>query len=195
MVTITRGARFGVVVGVAGLLFVARSASAQAKPAGPAGPAGPPNGLAVQVLNTPLPVQVNTPLEVTGTVNVPSQSRSFFFQSSVPTCDASNRCSVTFPAVPAGKVLRVTRIHGALYFSNVDAFVALDLNNLNGQLFVKPLTPFSGAYLGPTLSFNESTEVIFTAGQIPIVEIGTGTSFNQNTFNRLGLTGELINAQ
>jgi hypothetical protein len=152
----------------------------------PPAQAGPPNGLGVQVLNTPLPVTG----DITGTVKAKIVSTPFF-QSSVPTCDATNRCSVKFPAVPTGKRLRVTRIHGALYFSNDEAFVALDLDNLNGQVFVVPVHPFAAAYLGATLSFNESTDVVFTAGQTPIVEMGTGGRFFTSSFNRLGITGDL----
>jgi hypothetical protein len=158
-------------------------------------PKGPPSGLGVQVLNTPLPVTGAVTTTVAGTVNakiVPTSTP--FFQSSLPTCDALNRCFVKFPAVPVGKRLRVTRIHGALYSSNVDAFVALDLNDLNGQVFVEQLHAFPAAYLGFTLSFNEATDVVFTAGQVPIVEMGTGAMFTSTNFNRLGITGDLQDA-
>jgi hypothetical protein len=193
MQTMKRSTVLGAAVLLASALLVTQTASAQGKSASPA---GPPNGQGVQVLNTPLDVHVlNTPLQVTGTVNVPSQSRSFFFQSSVPTCDLLNRCSVTYPAVPAGKILRVTRIQGLLFLATANAFVALDLNSLNTQLIVKPVTLFPAAYFGQTLSFDEATEVIFAAGQIPIIEMGTTGTFNSNPFNRLGLAGELFDAQ
>src|SRR5215471_9244969 len=82
-------------------------------------PKGPPGGLGVQVLNTPLPVTGAVTTTITGTVNAKIVSTPFF-QSSVPTCDVLNRCFVKFPAVPAGKRLRVTRIHGAMYLTNAD---------------------------------------------------------------------------
>src|SRR5262249_21631407 len=132
---------------------------------------------------------------VTGTVNakiVPTSTP--FFQSSVPTCDVLNRCFVKFPAVPTGKRLRVTRIHAAMYLTNIDAFVALDVDGLNGQVFVEQLHPFPAAYLGPTLSFNEATDVVLTAGQVPFVEMGTGGTFITSSFNRLGITGDLQDA-
>jgi hypothetical protein len=160
----------------------------------------------------PLPVTVTGPSAITGTValapgssvlvNNPSTNpvhvkmlSTPFFQSSAPVCDAVNRCTVTFPVVPPGKFLRVTRIHGAMYFLNADAFVALDLNNTNGQLFVMPVHPFNAAYLGSALSFNEATDIVFTAGQVPIVEMGTTGSFVTTSFNRLGITGDLEDAQ
>ena len=163
--------------------------------------AGPPNGLGVQVLNTPLPVTGTVTTTISGTTNVAGTvnakivpTSTPFFQSSVPTCDVLNRCSVKFPAVPTGKRLRVTRIHGAMFFSNVEAFASLDLNDLNDQLFVEPVHPFNAAYLGPTLSFNDATDVVFTAGQVPIVEMGTGGTFIKSDFNRLGITGNLEDA-
>jgi len=190
------GSLFFVIMSVA--LFVAGASLSSDRSAAQGSPQGPPNGLGVQVLNVPLPVTGTTTttitgtVPVTGTVNVVS-GETPFFQSSVPTCDALNRCFVKFPAVPAGMRLRVTRIHGAFYNSNVEAFVALDLNDLNGQVFVTPVHPFAAAYLGTALSFNEATDVVFAAGQTPIVEMGTAGTFNPTTFNRLGITGVLQN--
>jgi hypothetical protein len=42
------------------------------------------------------------------------------------------------------------------------------------------------------LSFNTSTDVVFEAGQTPILEIGTTGTFFADSRNRLGITGELI---
>jgi hypothetical protein len=142
-----------------------------------------------------VPVQiVNVPLPVTGAV-LARLSPELFFQSSAPTCDALNRCFVKFPTVPAGKRLRLTRIHGAMYFSDRDAFVAVDINDLNHQLLIRPLPLFPAAYFGPMLSFNEATDLVFEAGQTPLVEVGTSSEFPPNAFNRLGITGELITIQ
>lgn len=170
--------------------------------------AGPPSGLDVNVVNTPSVNVTNTPsvtvtntsanpVQVTGTLTgtvTTTVAQNRITQSSEPTCDVLNRCFVKFPAVPANKLLRVTRIFGTMYFSNVNAFVALDRNNLDGQLFVRPLAPFNGAYLGTTLSFNEDTDVVFKGGEIPIVEIGTSGTLVVSGFNILGLTDELLDA-
>ena len=174
--------------GLSGLLVVLfavtlpPSAEAQQKE-----PAGPPEGLGVQVLNTPLPITGTVTGNVTATI-----TPTMYFSLSKPTCDISNRCSVTFPEVPAGKILRVTHIHGNLFNTNAPAFVALDMNNFDTNVFVRQLAPFAGAYLGATLSFNEATDVVFEAGQIPIIEVGSTVAFNQTTFNRVGITGELL---
>ena len=166
-------------------------------------PAGPPGGLAVQIVNTPLPVHIadgavpvtgNVTATVAGEVTAKIAPTNLFFQTKAPTCDLANRCFVKFPAVPDGKVLRVTRITGALFNTNADAFVALDLDNFATNLFVLSVKPFGGAYLGPTLSFNADTDVVFEAGQSPIIEMGTTGTFDKNSFNRLNLTGELIDA-
>ena len=67
-----------------------------------------------------------------------------------------------------------------MYFSNVDAFVALDI--------------FPAAYLSTVLSFNEETDAVFTAGQVPIVEMGTAGTFVVSIFNRFSITGDLEDA-
>jgi hypothetical protein len=74
-------------------------------------------------------------------------------------------------------------------------FVALDRNDFSTNVFVRPLTPFAGAYLGFTLSFNEAADVVFEAGETPIVEMGTAGTFDRNSFNRLGITGELLDVE
>jgi hypothetical protein len=166
------------------LLLVLLFATALTPAALAQGPPGPPNStLGVKVVNTPLPI--------TGTVTA-TVTPKLFFELSAPTCDVTNRCFVKFPAVPANKILRVTHIQGAFFNTTIAAFVALDLNDFNTNVFVRPLTPFPGAYLGFTLSFNEAVDVVFKAGETPIVEMGAAGPFNVNSFNRLGITGELL---
>jgi len=170
------------------LLFAAASPSA-AQGQNPK-VAGPEGGLGVQVLNTPLPVTGT----VTGSVTA-QITQKLYYHSSGPTCDAVNRCFVKFPAVPANKLLRVTHVHGAFFFTDANAFVSLDRNDLNTNVWVLPLTRFTAAYLGATLSFNEATDLVFEPGEIPILELGTTGTFVANTFNKLGITGELIDIQ
>ena len=80
-----------------------------------------------------------------------------------------------FPAVPAGKRLKVTRISGFVWnvdSSNTGAFVAL---NDPGSSFARVAFPLSHpvfAYYGTGYSFNQEVDFIYEAGQSPRVEMG-----------------------
>lgn len=127
----------------------------------------------------------------TWTVNL---AEAPYFYSVAPTCDFENRCSVTFPAVPAGAILRVKRLHGIMFHDSFDAFVSLSINSSSsGTVFAFPLPHFDAAFSGDVLSFNTDTEVVFTAGQSPVLVIGTSpaNTFATSPFNRLGITGTL----
>ena len=170
----------------AGVAFAAHPAAAQ-------GNQPPPPNLGVTVLNVPIPVTQSGTWSVTlaGTPLV-EVAQTPVSESVAPTCDAVNRCFVQFPAVPEGYRLRVTRLHGALFFQTADAFVALDRDNLNTTLFLAPIVRFPAAYNGTVLSFNIDTDFVFGPGQRPIVEVGTAGTFGSSSFNRLGLTGEFV---
>src|SRR5262245_52414675 len=94
-----RTLRIGILVALTSIVLNSRYAVAQGGQGGGQGP--PPFG--VEVVNVPLPV--------TGTVTAKS-AQTAISQVNKPTCDSINRCFVTFPAVPVGKRLRVTRIFG-----------------------------------------------------------------------------------
>ena len=157
-------------------------------------PDPPPPNLGVTVLNVPIPVTQSGTWNValTGTPLV-EVAQTPVSESVRPTCDALNRCFVSFPAVPAGYRLRVTRLHGVLFFQTADAFVALNRDSLGAVVFVAPLVRFSAAYYGnSTLSFNIDTDFVFAEGEVPIVEVGSVANLGTNQTNRLGFTGEFV---
>ena len=164
------------------------------------GAQGPPQGLGVQVLNTPLAVTGST--TVSGSVDASqsgdwkvSVAQHVFYQSAQPTCDVTNRCQITTPTVAAGKRLRVTRIQGFARDVNFDAFAVLNLDGVGGghEIVATPLKPFAAAYKGFVLSFDQSTDAVIEAGHTATLELGAASSFTGPV--KLSITGELLDAQ
>lgn len=112
------------------------------------------------------------------------------------TCSFTNVCTATFPAVPSGKRLRLTNISGIiLQQSATSAFVALHRGSpLASQniLVAFPVTPFNMAYFGNSLSFSQEVNFYFEAGETPGIELGTGDSFSNATWNRFNVSGYLV---
>jgi hypothetical protein len=92
-----------------------------------------------------------------------------------PTRPFLNVYHADFPAVPAGKRLKLTRISGFIWSvnsSNSGAFVAV---NDPGGTFARvgfPIFHQPMAYWGTTYSFNIGVDYVFEAGQSPRVEMG-----------------------
>src|SRR5262245_61402484 len=168
--------------------------------------AGPPGGLGVQVLGGTVQVSGGTvgvtgAVGVTGTVaatqsgpwTVNVAATNATTETVHPTCPFLNTCQGNFTAVPAGHVLRVTAIMGLLRSQASAAFVALHADTIaaGSILFAQPLALENGAYYGGMLTFNIATDVVFTAGQVPIVEIGNGLGVANVSDSHLSITGTL----
>jgi len=158
-------------------LLTQSPATAQA----PTTTAGPPEGLGVQVLGGTVQIDGGT-VGVTGTVaatqsgtwTVNVAAPEIYTERLRPQCVFLNVCVATFTAVPAGQVLRVSAIVGFMRFQSNDAFVALHAGSgLSAAtvLFTQPVPLTTGFYYGNALSFNIATDVVFTAGQTPSVEV------------------------
>ncbi len=128
--------------------------------------------------------------------NVDEPTRVPYFRSEQPTCPFENQCTLTLPAVPAGKRLRLTLVEGIFYFAGAgqNAFVSVDLADTAHALFAFPITAFNAAYHGNLLSFNQPVDVFFEAGQVVILEVGTPftTPFFNDSRNRLTVSGYLV---
>ena len=116
----------------------------------------------------------------------------------VPNCGFSNQCTATFPAVPAGKRLRVTAA-AAFVRSNTSSgshLFALHRNDVSGAngVFLMMLPPLPAAYYGAVASTNQNVDVIYEAGEVPILELGLSAGLGGITASsaRLTLTGYLV---
>jgi hypothetical protein len=127
--------------------------------------------------------------------SVDEPARVPFFESMTPVCTFSNQCISRFPTVPAGKRLRVLAVNGFFRNTNVPGFVAFQKGNVTHTLFAFPVSPFSGAYYGPLISFNESVDMYFEAGEVPVLEFGIPSGLGGifiDGDNRLTVSGYLV---
>lgn len=150
----------------------------------------------VTVINPVLPVEVlnANPIPVSVT-SEPSQAT--YAYTSGTTCTFANVCTATYPAVPAGKRLHVTFVAGfvqtatvgdglaALHYDNESAFTLRYMTHLNGAQL---------AYYGASLSFGERIDVVFEPGEAPVLEVGNASSISNSPFNKLTITGYLVDA-
>lgn len=164
---------------------VVTNTSSNAVPiSGNVGISGTPN---VRVTNT-VPVTVG---DVVSVMNIDERARVPYFYSLKPTSNYCNQVLVTFPSVPDKKRLRLTNVRALFFMTNADAMLVVHKNYFN-PLVAFPLSPFSGAYHGWLLSLNQSVDLIFEAGDSPVLELGSGTCFAEVDANVLGVTGYLI---
>lgn len=94
--------------------------------------------------------------------------------SIVPARPFSNVYYADFPAVPAGKRLKLTRVSGwvtSVSSQNTGAFVSV--NDPGGDPRISyPIGFSSNAYWGFVYSFQIEVDYVFEAGQTPRVEMG-----------------------
>lgn len=112
-----------------------------------------------------------------------------------PTCPFGNQCVAEFPVVPAGKRLRLTSVRLAMRFTNVAGFFAVHVDAALSPLIAFPVSPFNGAFYGNLTSGNFPVDLIFNAGQKPVLEMGVPAGaggINDNSANRFGVTGYLV---
>ncbi len=115
-----------------------------------------------------------------------------------PTCPFANVCVAEFQPVPAGKRLRVTAI-AAFIRSNTASqphLFAIHRNDTSGAglISLSLLPPQQAAYYGTVASANQAVDLIFEAGERPILEIGVaaGSGGINGSAARLTLTGYLV---
>jgi len=112
-----------------------------------------------------------------------------------PTCPFSNVCEAAFPVVPAGKRLRLTSVRLLMRFTNVSGFLAVNVDSSLNPVIAFPVSPFNGAYYGSLISGNFPVDMIFNAGQRPVLEMGVpagASGINDNGGNKFGVTGYLV---
>lgn len=109
-----------------------------------------------------------------------------------PVCVFLNSCEADFPAVPAGKRLRITSVRLMFTGTNVTSVFVVRRADTVFPTVAFPLAPFSGAYFGTLLSSSFDVDLIYEAGQQPALELGNTTSISNSAANRFGVTGYLV---
>ena len=150
---------------------------------------------ATGLVGTILPDEATAQVRPAMVRSVDEPARVPYSHSVEPTYPYSNEAVYTFPSVPAGKRLRLANVRAVFVGTNAPAFFAVSKNIDNNLLVMFPLTPFSGAYFGTTLSTSQDVDLIFEAGEAPVLQLGISSGaggISQSGFNRLGVTGYLV---
>jgi hypothetical protein len=111
-----------------------------------------------------------------------------------PSCAFTNQCVAVFPAVPAGKRLRVTNVSALFFFANFDGLLAVHVGAAHDLAVIFPVPPVAAAYYGSVGSTSRPVDLVYEAGEAPMLEYGTSpanTIFSDSR-NRLGLSGYLV---
>ena len=109
-----------------------------------------------------------------------------------PVCFFLNSCEADFPAVPAGKRLRITSVRLMFTGTNVTSVFAVRRADTIFPTVAFPVAPFSGAYFGNLISGSFDVDLIYEAGQQPALELGNTTNISNSSANRFGVTGYLV---
>ena len=109
-----------------------------------------------------------------------------------PTCFFVNSCEADFPAVPAGKRLRITSVRLMFTGTNVASVFVVRRADTVFPTVAFPVAPFSGAYFGTLLSGSFPVDLTYEAGQQPALELGNASAIANSAANRLGMTGYLV---
>ena len=176
---------------------------------------GPPNGLGVNVINTPTVNIGNTPLKVTGSVTTsgsvslaPGSSVSVVnpannpaitssvddpgrspYQSFLNKNCAGSECTFAFPAVPAGHRLVIQHVSsGELVFTGTPTGIQI---SVSGHAFSQ--SGFLAPFAGQLSLFDQSVLYYFDSGEKPSVFVGPiGTTFLAPFAQFIMLSGYLI---
>ncbi|HEX9194888.1 MAG TPA: hypothetical protein VF854_02630 [Azonexus sp.] len=158
--------------------------------------AQPPTIQDVRVTNPVLPVEVSNADPVSVIVQ-DEPARVPYSYTIAPTCQYTNQCLGTFPAVPAGKRLRITSIAGFFVGTNVSGFAALYVDSQSDFRFAFPVAPFNAAYYGAMLSFNQPVDFFVEASHAPVLELGIPAGSGGiyvDTRNKFTVSGYLVDA-
>ena len=150
--------------------------------------ANPPSAPVSIVSPLPLPVAVVNPVRV-------------YTELVQADCTILNVCKARFTAAPAGMVLRMTRAMGWVEVFGPDVATvrpAVSVWTDDGQSQVLQFAELLPAMSLPTLpnqkSFNLDTDIVFKAGQSPIINVAVpfGTEVSRGAFS---ITATLLPAQ
>jgi hypothetical protein len=153
------------------------------------------SGVGVGVVAAMLPTMALAQTRPALVRSVDEPARVPYAYSLLPTCPFSNVCEAAFPTVPAGKRLRVTEVRLMFRFTNDPGFLAVNLDARGSVLVAFPVAPFSGHYYGNLVSGAFPVDMIFEAGQRPVLEFGVNAfsgGINVNSANRFAVTGYLV---
>jgi hypothetical protein len=107
-------------------------------------------------------------------------------------CSFLNSCSTGFPVVPAGKRLRLTEVRLMFVGTNVASVFIVRRVDTIFPTVAFPVNPFAGAYFGNLISGRFPVDLIYEAGQQPVLELGNFGGIANNAANRFGVTGYLV---
>jgi len=126
--------------------------------------------------------------------NVDEPARVPYTQRMAPTCSFTNQCTATFPAVPAGKRLRVTSVQAMFFNDNFQAFLGVHTGPSAQLALVFPMFPIAGFFYGNLLSSSQAVDLTYEAGETPLLEVGcaVGNTFSTDSRNLLGVSGYLV---
>lgn len=152
-------------------------------------------GLAAALLVWAVPGKVAAQARPALVRSVDEPARVPYAHSLQPSCNFVNQCVSVFPAVPAGKRLRITNLQMFTVNTNLQFLFAIHRNAANSPLLMFTVSPVPTAYYGSTASTNQHVDLMFEAGDAPILEIGVaagGGGVFVDARNRVGITGYLV---
>ncbi len=135
---------------------------------------------------------VNVTNSVLAVRDVDEPARVPYAYDLAPVCIYTNSCEADFPAVPAGKRLRITSVRLMFMGTNVASVFVVRRADTVFPTVAFPVTPFSGAYFGALLSGSFDVDLIYEAAQQPALELGNTTAIVYSGSNRFGVTGYLV---
>ncbi len=111
-----------------------------------------------------------------------------------PTCPFTNQCVATFPTVPVGKRLRVTTVYATFFSANFSGILVVHVGASKEIAAIFPVPPLAAAYYGSVGSTTQSVDLVYEAGEAPMLEYGTSAANTifADSRHRLGLSGYLV---
>jgi hypothetical protein len=114
-----------------------------------------------------------------------------------PTCPFGNVCIAEFPVVPAGKRLRLTQVSVvSIGVSSATGIVVVNKNSSLSPLLMFPVSRINSAYYsGNSLVGTFALDMIFEAGERPVLELGVPAGAGGipvDPTNKFGATGYLV---
>jgi hypothetical protein len=112
------------------------------------------------------------------------------------TCPFGNLCNAVFPAIPAGKRVRVTEVSLA-FGASASATHLIAVHRTSNDFTPVAMfqaVPFAAAYYGLMVATTQPLDVVFEAGETPTIEIGVaaGAGGINASAARATLTGYIV---
>ena len=126
--------------------------------------------------------------------SVDEPARVPYTQRMVPTCSFTNQCTASFPVVPVGKRLRITNVQAIFFSANFPAFLAVHVGPSQQIALAFAVNPTQGFFYGSLLSSSQPVDLIYEAGETPVLEMGcnAGNTFLADSRNSMGVSGYLV---